>query len=115
MRASAGSVFRLPADLDEECFDTPASAGIQTLAAMAHTPSLSEQVDQASPTALVIGSEGSGLSPELAAKCEARITIPCPGPVESLNAAVAASCPALRSLRQRAIKKASPDGTRRRP
>ena len=56
----------------------------------------------AQPAALVIGPEGSGLAPEIAALCDARITIPCPGPVESLNAAVAASVLLYEASRQRA-------------
>jgi len=49
----------------------------------------------------VIGSEGSGLPKELAAQCDDRITIPCPGPVESLNAAVAVSILLYEASRQR--------------
>lgn len=41
-------------------------------------------------TLLVIGSEGRGLSPALAAALDVRVTIPLRGGVESLNAAVAA-------------------------
>ena len=93
MRASAGSVFRLPvlAAAADECFDRLHTTRIQTIAAMAHDATPLEQHNLALPTAFVIGSEGSGLSPEIAARCDGRVTIPCPGPVESLNAAVAAS------------------------
>jgi TrmH family RNA methyltransferase len=93
MRASAGSVFRLPlltATIDE-CFDRLHKARIQTIAAMAHEATSLDQQNLSTPTALLIGSEGSGLPLEIAARCDARVTIPCPGPVESLNAAVAAS------------------------
>jgi TrmH family RNA methyltransferase len=108
LRASAGSIFRLPliwAKADR-CLDTLHGAGIQTLAAMAHDAQPLGEVDLSNPIALVIGAEGSGLAPELAAKCKARITIPCPGPVESLNAAVAASVLLYEASRQRAIQKA---------
>ena len=44
-----------------------------------------------SPTALLIGNEGAGLSETLIAAAEHRITIPMPGNVESLNAAIAGS------------------------
>jgi TrmH family RNA methyltransferase len=71
---------------------------------MAHDAMPIQEVDLSGPVALVIGSEGSGLSPELAAQCDARITIPCPGPIESLNAAVAASILLYESSRQRSLK-----------
>lgn len=50
---------------------------------------------------IVIGSEGRGLSPEVAARLTARVTIPRFGGAESLNAAVAAAivCDNLRRLR----------------
>ena len=42
-------------------------------------------------TAVAVGSEGRGLSPELLALCETELIIPMRGEAESLNAAVAAS------------------------
>ena len=54
---------------------------------------------------LALGAEGSGLSPELAARCTLELTIPLAPPVESLNAAVAASL-VLFEIRRR---RASPD------
>jgi RNA methyltransferase, TrmH family len=103
MRASAGSIFRLPVltATEEECFIRLHAAGIQSLAAMAHDAQPLGKFNLTKPAALIIGSEGSGLSPELAARCDARITIPCPGPVESLNAAVAASILLYEASRQR--------------
>lgn len=43
------------------------------------------------PIALVIGSEGHGLAPEVRAEVDLAITIPLAAPVESLNAAAAAA------------------------
>ena len=105
MRASAGSVFRLPVVVlsEAECFDNLRHAGIYTLAAMAQAAQPLGKTAMNEPVALVIGSEGSGLAPELAARCDSRITIPCPGPVESLNAAVAASILLYEAARQRAL------------
>jgi RNA methyltransferase, TrmH family len=109
MRASAGSVFRQPliSTSESDCFERLRDAGVQSLAAMAHDAQPLGEIDLAQPVALVIGAEGSGLSPELAARCEARITIPCPGPVESLNAAVAASILLFEASRQRASNQTS--------
>lgn len=43
------------------------------------------------PIAICIGSEGEGLSKEMEAACDEKVTIPIKGSAESLNAAVAAS------------------------
>lgn len=104
MRASAGSIFRLPVlELrPTECFEMLRSATVRTLAAMAHDARPVNSIDLSSSTAFVIGSEGSGLTSEVASLCDERITIPCPGPVESLNAAVAASVILYEASRQRA-------------
>lgn len=104
LRASSGSAFRLPVvNLSEdECFDLLRQRGVRILAA---TISDGEPVVNAAltqPIALLIGNEGSGLSESQLAQADARITIPCPGPVESLNAAVAASVLLYEASRQRA-------------
>jgi TrmH family RNA methyltransferase len=52
-------------------------------------------------SALLIGNEGAGLPPSLLAAASHRITLPCPGPVESLNAAVAGSLLLYEASRQR--------------
>jgi TrmH family RNA methyltransferase len=105
MRASAGSVFRLPvlSASEAKAFQHLREAGIRTLAAMARDAEPLTEVDLTGPIALLIGSEGSGLSEEIAAQCDARVTIPCPGPVESLNAAVAASVLLYEASRQRSV------------
>ena len=92
MRASAGAVFRLPtlSARVEDCFAHLSAASIPAIAAAAHDASPLPE-DLPAPLAIVIGSEGAGIPPEIAALCTRSVTIPCPGPVESLNAAVAAS------------------------
>jgi TrmH family RNA methyltransferase len=103
MRASAGSVFRLPvlSASESKCFQHLREAAIRTFATMPQNSSPLAEINLAKPTALVIGAEGSGISPEVASQCDASITIPCPGPVESLNAAVAASVLLYEASRQR--------------
>jgi TrmH family RNA methyltransferase len=51
--------------------------------------------------ALLIGNEGNGVDEALAAQADGAITIPCPGAVESLNAAIAASVLLYEASRQR--------------
>jgi len=55
----------------------------------------------ASRVAIVIGNEGAGLSAELLAEADARVTIPMPGGAESLNAAAAAAVVLFECVRQR--------------
>ena len=58
-------------------------------------------VDLAPATALLLGGEGTGLSDELVAGADARVTIPMRGGIESLNAAVAAALLLYEAQRQR--------------
>ena len=107
LRACAGSVFRVPV-----VAATPAdilalkSRGLCLFAAVAGNPQGPDALpvaaaDLAQPCALMIGNEGSGLTTELLQIATARITIPTPGPVESLNAAVAGSLLLYEASRQR--------------
>ncbi len=95
LRASAGSVFRLPivAEIPE---------GLRLCAA---DPRASLPVSEArldGPCAIVIGGEGGGVRPELAARATG-IRIPTAS-VESLNAAVAAGILLYEARRQRDLK-----------
>lgn len=59
------------------------------------------QADLASPTAIVIGSEGDGISPLVRKNCDVMIHIPMKGRISSLNASAAASILLYEALRQR--------------
>ncbi|MET0441218.1 MAG: RNA methyltransferase, partial [Casimicrobiaceae bacterium] len=52
------------------------------------------------PLALAVGNEGAGLSEALLAVADARVTIPMPGGMESLNAAAAAAVALFECLRR---------------
>ncbi len=102
VRASAGSVFRVPLVAGLEA--GPARAAIEGhgLDVYAAAPSGAKDVGQASLThgcAFVIGSEGRGVSPEWSAGA-AGLRIPTSG-VESLNAATAAAILLYEARRQR--------------
>ena len=114
VRASAGSVFRMPlvAVSEREFFEELHEAGVKILATEARAAKSVERVDLTGPVAFVIGNEGSGVPDSLAAKADARIAIPCPGPVESLNAAVAASVLLYEAARQRSVVVERPTGNR---
>lgn len=60
------------------------------------------ELDLRGPVAIVVGSEGAGLSAAVRAKASVAACIPMPGRAESLNAAVAGSLGLFEALRQRA-------------
>jgi TrmH family RNA methyltransferase len=107
LRASAGSAFRVPVVLEKP---GPAAAALaeRNIPLLAAVPRSADpeaasctQVNLAQPAALLIGNEGSGLSDDLLDRATSRIAIPTPGPVESLNAAVAAAVLLYEAARQR--------------
>ena len=106
VRASAGSLFRLPllSVTEETCFLHLREAGVRILSTTVVGAEPADIVDLAIATALIIGNEGNGVPANIAAQADAAITIPCPGLVESLNAAVAASVMLYEASRQRGRK-----------
>jgi TrmH family RNA methyltransferase len=102
LRASSGSAFRLPVVSmpADDAFAALRQEGVQVIAAVARDGG---QPDLRRPIALLIGNEGAGLPEEWIARAGAQITIPCPGPVESLNAAVAGSVLLYEAMRQRSV------------
>jgi len=114
LRASAGSAFRVPvvAEKAGPALAALADRNIPVLATVPHAVDSDavacSEVDLTGPGALLIGNEGAGLSGELLERAENRIYIPTPGPVESLNAAVAASVLLYEAAQQRSRLKAIP-------
>jgi TrmH family RNA methyltransferase len=105
VRASAGSIFRVPIVNagESEAFEQLRKAGVRIFSTAVDGGQPANESDLASPFAIVIGNEGSGIPPNLTSQADAQITIPCPGPAESLNAAVAASVLLYEATRQRAL------------
>jgi TrmH family RNA methyltransferase len=103
LRASAGSVFRVPvlSASAQKCFLRLREDEVIVWATATHNAKEADLADLTGPVALVIGNEGNGVPEELAARTDGALTIPCPGPVESLNAAVAASVLLYEASRQR--------------
>lgn len=97
LRGSAGSIFRLPlvSGLTPEAL--PADITLYSTEPRAKTVLASADFTQ--PCAIVIGAEGRGVSPELAARATG-VRIPTDH-VESLNAAVAAGIVLYEARRQR--------------
>lgn len=108
VRASVGSVFRLPVATasNNEIAELASEHGVRLFAAVGSGGNgvlRAQEARLGEPSAFLIGNEGAGISQELMELGPESITIPCPGPVESLNAAVAASLLLYEASRQRSL------------
>jgi tRNA G18 (ribose-2'-O)-methylase SpoU len=93
LRASAGSALRVPIAARVPAANVVAWArrtGAALAGAAAHGGASPESAARIRPLILVVGSEGHGISQEVEAALDRRLTLPLGGRVESLNAAVAA-------------------------
>ncbi|MDO4478972.1 MAG: RNA methyltransferase [Lachnospiraceae bacterium] len=104
IRSTMGAVYRMPhAEIDDMdgFLKMLADRRITTYASSLATDKTYLDRDYRTGTALMIGNEGNGLSPELQAAADALIHIPMHGQVESLNAAMAAGILMYEVCRQR--------------
>ena len=93
VRASAGSIFRLPVVRAKLSGTIPRmrESGLHLLATSSHKGTPLQKARFELPLALFVGAEGAGLMRELLAEMDEIIAIPHAPKVESLNAGVAAS------------------------
>jgi RNA methyltransferase, TrmH family len=112
VRASAGSLFRLPvvyghreskATKSDDVLGELRAQGVRLIATSSHKGKELDQADLKSPCAILLGNEGSGLSRELMARMDEIVVIPHAPQVESLNAGVAASIVLYEAARQRKL------------
>ena len=118
IRASAGSVFRLPIVHRqahgqahgqaksgtvklEEVSQKLRTQGVRQFATSSHKGTPLDQTDLKGAAAIFFGNEGAGLPREVMAKMDESIAIPHAAQVESLNAGVAASIVLYEAARQR--------------
>jgi RNA methyltransferase, TrmH family len=110
IRASAGSVFRLPVihghgksatSKLEEVSEKLRAKGVRLIATSSHKGTPLDQADLKSAVAIFFGNEGAGLPREVMSKMDEVIVIPHTQQVESLNAGVAASIVLYEAARQR--------------
>lgn len=107
LRASAGAALALPIwrGSRTELIERLKSLTCQGMQLVATLPPHAGarpywQLDWCRPTALLLGNEGAGLTPQLQALAQHRVTIPHTDAVESLNVAVAAAPLLLERQRQ---------------
>ena len=93
VRAAMGSIFRVPLLEAELMTFVPEcrERGIMVCAAMLTPEAKSVFEVTLKHTVVIVGNEGSGVRPELAALCDHSIILPMRGETESLNASVAAA------------------------
>jgi TrmH family RNA methyltransferase len=105
IRASAGSIFRIPtvrvsaAEL-EQLKKKP----LRVLATSSHKGMPIDEVDFTGAVAVMVGSEGAGVPREYMSLADEFIRVPHSEKVESLNAAVAASVMLYEAQRQRLLQ-----------
>lgn len=103
IRASAGSLFRLPLTRVQVASVIPElrGHGITLLATSSHKGTPLSQANLSRPIALIIGNEGAGVPKDLLAEVDEVIVVPHSEKVESLNAAIAAAVVLYEASRQR--------------
>ncbi|GAB4349353.1 MAG: 23S rRNA (guanosine(2251)-2'-O)-methyltransferase RlmB [Candidatus Abyssubacteria bacterium] len=77
--------------------------GFQTVATTGDAQPTIYEIDLRPPTAIVIGSEGTGIRPLVQRKCTSSARIPMRGKISSLNASAATAVVLYETLRQRTI------------
>ena len=103
-KASAGAVAHVKiADVVNiaRAVDDLKGAGIWTVGLAADAPQTYDKMDLSVPTAVVLGSEGTGLRRLVRERCDLLAAIPMKGKVDSLNVSVSAGVLLFEALRQR--------------
>lgn len=100
LRAGMGAHFALSLH-ERQDLQAVAARFSQSVALLPDVPDSLYDLDLRGDVAFLLGNEGAGLSPELAACAIHRASIPMPGSVESLNVAAAAAVCLFERVRQR--------------
>lgn len=103
IRSSTGAFFSVPcvACTSEECIAFLKEKGVQILTAQLQDSSLYYDTDMRKATAIVMGTEATGLTNQWREAADAHIRIPMLGTCDSLNVSVSAAILMFEALRQR--------------
>lgn len=105
IRSSIGAVFTVPCVLctSEECIAFLKEHHIKILTAQLQDSDLYYDSDMKGPTAIVMGTESTGLTNVWRHAADAHIRIPMRGALDSLNVSVSAAILLFEAVRQRSI------------
>ena len=105
IRSAVGALFTVPcvACTTEECIAFFKEKGIRILTAQLQDSSLYYDTPMTGPTAIVMGTEATGLTDLWRKEADAHIRIPMLGHLDSLNVSVSAAILLFEAVRQRQI------------
>ncbi len=106
LKTSAGALFKIPVCREENLkntIDFLKESGIQIVACTEKTNDYYYNIDYNAPTAIIMGSEEDGISPEYLKKSDFKGKIPLMGEIGSLNVSVACGIMLYEAVRQRQI------------
>ena len=106
MKTSAGALSIIPVSRVGSLRNTIRilqNAGLQIVAASEKSALPLYRADLTRPTALVLGSEDTGISKEVLKMCDVQLAIPLKGTIESLNVSAAAAVMLFEAVRQRCL------------
>ena len=103
IRSSIGAVFTVPCVTctSEQCIDFLKDRGIQILTAQLQDSHLYYKYDMTRGTAIIMGTESTGLSNRWREAADAHIRIPMLGQMDSLNVSISAAILLFEAVRQR--------------
>lgn len=103
IRASIGAVFTVPVVVctSQQAIEWFQAGGYSILTAQLQDSSLYYDTDMTGPTAIVMGTESTGLSDDWRRAATAHIRIPMLGRLDSLNVSVSAAILLFEAIRQR--------------
>ena len=104
LRAASGAAFHVPVIRDvplESILDTLSRRGIRTIGTAVSAGRRYDEIDLTAPVAFVLGNEAWGIPADLEAHLAESVSIPMPGPMESLNVATAGAILLFEAVRQR--------------
>lgn len=105
IRSSVGGIFSVPcvACNSTECIEFLKQRGIQILTAQLQDSHLYYDTDMRQATAIVMGTEATGLTDQWRLAADAHIRIPMLGRIDSLNVSVSAAILMYEAVRQRSL------------
>lgn len=104
IKTSAGALHRIKVCREDNLkttLDYLHGAGLQIIACHEKTEDLIYAADFTKPTAVIMGSEENGISPEYLKRSDQQVKIPMPGNIASLNVSVATGIILFEAVKQR--------------